>query len=143
MPTVRVLAASVLAALTLAPAAHAAKSSDSIWINPAAGQATVKLSYGDSFTAGYSSKVSQPWGYAECKASSTSVLGASYTPGSVIWSEYLSLWPGGPSSGPFQLIDPIQQMWLGGGANCTLSLVKFTSGLTNRTVLATTSFIVG
>jgi hypothetical protein len=38
------------------------------------------------------------------------------------------------------LADPIQGLWLGGGATCTLSLVSFTGN--KQTVLASTDFTV-
>jgi hypothetical protein len=52
------------------------------------------------------------------------------------------LYAGGPVPAPFDLIDPIQHLWLGGGATCKLSLLKFSGGYKNMTVLATTSFTV-
>lgn len=140
-------AASLLAALLLPLAAAAGTSNDSIWINaPAGALAPVSLKYGDTFTAGYSSRASQPWAFAQCWASDTTVLGTpnqgTYAPGDVIWSEYRSLYSGGPVPAPFDLTDPIQHLWLGGGAKCKLSLVKFSGGNKNMTVLATTSFTV-
>jgi hypothetical protein len=143
-----VTAASLVAALFLPLAAAAGGSTDSIWINPpSAGlaPAAVSLKYGAAFTAGYTSKAAQPWGFAQCWANDTTVLGTpnqgTYKPGDVIWSEYRSLYPGGPVPAAFELTDPIQHLWLGGGATCTLSLVKF-SGANKMTVLATTSFTV-
>ena len=143
------IAASLVAALFLPLAAAAGGSTDSIWINPpSAGLApvgSVSLKYGAAFTAGYTSKAAQPWGFAQCWANDTTVLGTpnqgTYKPGDVIWSEYRSLYPGGPVPAAFDLTDPIQQLWLGGGATCTLSLVKFSGG-NKMTVLATTSFTV-
>jgi len=142
------LAASAFAALVLPLAAQAGGTTDSIWIKPVAGAAPVStLPYGTFFAAGYTSKTSQPWAFAQCWANSTTVLGTpnqgTYTPGSVIWSEYRSLYAGGPVPAPFQLTDPIQGLWLGGGANCTLSLVKLGSGKQGgMTVLASTNFTV-
>jgi hypothetical protein len=139
-------AASLVAALLIPLAAEASGGNDSIWINAPAGGASTTMSYGDMFTAGYSSRASQPWGFAQCWANETTVLGTpnqgTYAPGDVIWSEYRSLYAGGPVPAPFDLIDPIQHLWLGGGATCKLSLVKFSGGYKNMTVLATTSFTV-
>jgi hypothetical protein len=113
-------------------------SSDSIWILGTAGGVPVSaMQYGSSFSAGFSSKASNPWGFAQCWANSTTRL-ASPTTG-VIWSEYASLQPDG-TLGSFVLTDPIQEEWLGGGADCTLSLVAF-QGSQLKT-LATTNFTV-
>jgi hypothetical protein len=141
------LIASIFTALGLPLVAWAGGGGgDSIWISSVFGAAAPSPTYGSSFTAGYSSKTSQPWGFAQCWANGTTVLGTpnqgSYKPGSVIWSEYRSLYPGGPEPGPFQLTDPIQHLWLAGGATCTLSLLKFSAGLKSSTVLATTPFTV-
>jgi hypothetical protein len=139
--------AAVVAALSLAGPAAAAPAQDAIWINsPTARAATVSLQYGDAFTAGYSSRVSQPWAYAQCWADGSTVLGTpnqgTYAPGDVIWSQYRSLYAGGPLPGGFDLTDPIQGLWLGGGASCRLSLVKFSGGYKSSTVLATYEFTV-
>jgi hypothetical protein len=147
----RILAAALTAALavlgapTAAPAA--APVTDAVWVAGATGGAVSQLHYGDSFTAGYTTRASQPWAYAECRPMATTVLGTpnqgTYTPGDVMWSEYRSVYAGGPVPAPFQLTDPIQGLWLGGGATCTLSLIKWSGGgYTKKTVLATTSFTV-
>ena len=142
------LTAAALAALgapTAAPAAPA--STDAIWVNgPSGAAAGSQLHYGDSFTAGYTTRASQPWAYAECRPTATTVLGTPnqgpYTYGDVMWSGYRSLYAGGPVPAGFQLTDPIQHLWLGGGATCTLSLIKYASGYSKKTVLATTTFTV-
>jgi hypothetical protein len=143
------LAASIVTALALPLAAQAGGGGDSIWIASVAGAAargaaSPTPAYGASFTAGYTSKTSQPWAFAQCWANSSTVLGTpnqgTYTPGSVIWSEYRSLYAGGPEPAAFELTDPIQHLWLGGGASCTLSLLRLSGKGT--TVLATTSFTV-
>jgi hypothetical protein len=139
--------ASVLSALALAAPASAAPVQDAIWVNAPTGRAaTVTMRYGDSFTAGYTSRAAQPWALAECWADGSTVLGTpnlgTYNPGDVIWSQYRSLYAGGPAPGAFDLIDPIQGLWLGGGATCRLSLVKFSGGYKSSTVLATSTFAV-
>jgi hypothetical protein len=145
------ITASIVAAVffPLAFAAHAGSAPDSIWIKSPGGSTgtpPTTLPYGSSFTAGYTSKTSQPWAFAQCWANSTTVLGTpnqgNYKPGDAIWSEYRSLYPGGPVPAPFDLTDPIQGLWLGGGADCTLSLVKFSGGFKSMTVLASSSFTV-
>ena len=141
------LAAAAFGALALPAAASAAPApADSIWVVGPSGAKTTSLHYGDSFTAGYTTRTSQAWGYAECRPTGSTVLGTptqgTYSYGDAIWSEYRSIYAGGPIPSPFQLTDPIQQLWLGGGATCTLSLIKYSSGYKNRTVLATSSFEV-
>jgi hypothetical protein len=144
----RYAAAAILVAALIPPLAAAGPVTDSIWVVPVGGTAApgarAALKYGDSFTAGYTTKASQPWGFAQCWANDTTVLGkpnqGTYTPGDVIWSGYRSLYSGGPVSAAFDLTDPIQGLWVGGGADCKLSLVKFSGG--KQTVLATTAFTV-
>jgi hypothetical protein len=135
-------ACSSLALPTVAPAAPAA---DTVWVSPvspAAGQ----LHYGDTFSVGYKSKASQPWAYSACRPTVTTVLGTPnqgpYTYGDVMWSEYHSVYAGGPVPSPFHLIDPIQGLWLGGGATCRLDLIKFTGSNQTVSVLASTTFTV-
>ena len=144
--TLAALLAAGLTALAAPAAASAAPAADAVWVNGPDGARASVLHYGDSFTAGYTSRTSQPWGFAECRPTATTVLGTpsqgTYTYGDVMWSEYRSLYGGGPVPAPFRLIDPIQQLWLGGGATCAISLVKYSSGYKNRTVLATSSFVV-
>jgi hypothetical protein len=131
--------------------AYAAKpGGDAIWIagfEPSRTASSVPvLPYGSDFGAGYSTRAAEPWGFAQCWANDSTVLGTpnqgTYSPGDVIWSEYRSLYPGGPVPANFQLNDPIQHLWLGGGADCTLSLLKFSGGYSRMTVLATTPFVV-
>ena len=136
-------------AFNAAPFAAAAgsKSTDSIWIvttsasAPTSGQPT--LHFNDTFNAGYSSRAKQPWAYAQCVANSTTILGTPnqgvYTPGDTIWSAYRSLT--GLTGDTFDLNDPIQGLWRGGGADCTLSLVTF-NGSGQQSVLASISFTV-
>jgi len=146
VPKLTAIAASILGILLFPLASFGGNTSDSIWVNARPGATSVSMKYGDLFTAGYTSRASQPWGFAQCWANGTTVLGTpnqgTYAPGDVIWSEYRSLYPGGPVPAPFELTDPIQHLWLGGGASCTLSLVKFSGGYKNMTVLAKTSFTV-
>ena len=119
------------------------KDADAIWIvGPDNGRLTTQLTYGTSFRAGYSSKAKEPWGYAQCWANSTTVVGTpnqgTYAPGDPVWSSYRSLT--GLTGDSWLLADPIQGLWLGGGADCTLSLVNFVGN--KQVVLATTDFSV-
>jgi len=107
---------------------------------------TQPLHYGNSFTAAYTGKVNggAPWAYASCVANGTTQLGTpnqgSYTPGGTIWSEYRDL-NGSVGMGPFELTDPIQHLWTGGGADCKLQLMSINNS-GKQTVLATTTFTV-
>jgi len=138
-----IAAAVSLAAASLAGAA-ANKESDAIWIIAAtdASSSTAQLKYGDSFKAGYTSRAKEPFGFAQCWADDTTILGTpnqgTYSPGDPIWSSYRSLT--GLTGDTWLLSDPIQHLWLGGGATCTLSLVTFTGNKQN--VLASTDFTV-
>jgi hypothetical protein len=137
------LTAAALAVVGLPAAAQAAPAADAIWIVGPSGAKTTQLHYGDHFNAGYSSRTSQPWGYAECRPNASTVLGtAPYTYGDVMWGMYRSLYAGGPVPAGFDLTDPVANIWLGGGATCQLKLVKFSTGYTKETTLATTSFEV-
>ena len=133
---------------TGAESALAARSGDSaVWIDgfeSSRSSSGPVLPYGSDFRAGYSTRAAEPWGFAQCWANESTVLGTpnqgTYSPGDVIWSQYRALYSGGPTSRTFQLIDPIQGLWLGGGADCKLSLIKFSSNMSRKTVLATTTF---
>jgi len=138
-----IAAAVSLAAASLAGAAG--READAIWIvksNGDTARSDVVMSFGESFKAGYSSRAKEPWAFAQCWANSTTVLGTpnqgTYRPGDVIWSAYLSLT--GLTGDTFLLRDPIQGLWLGGGADCKLSLVAFTGN--KQSTLATTAFTV-
>jgi hypothetical protein len=136
-------AAALLAILALsgtaiaAPGSGGKSSSDAIWVIAPSGAAGVSsMSYGTSFTAGYSSKDSGPWAHLQCFANSTTRL-ASATTGAIL-DEYR---PGSAGvTAAFSLSDPLNSEWLGGGADCTVSLVV-TQGSQSK-VSATTSFTV-
>ena len=146
----RYAAVAALVAALVPPLAGAASVTNSIWVVPVGAATTAgagsALHYGGAFTAGYTAKTSEPWGFARCWANDTTILGTpnqgTYAPGDVIWSEYRSLYDGGPVPSTFELTDPIQGLWLGGGADCRIDLIKFSAGYKNQTVLASTTFTV-
>ena len=146
----RYAAAAALVAALLPALAAAAPVTNSVWVVPVGAATTagtgVSLHYGDAFAAGYATKTAEPWGFVECWANGTTILGTpnqgAYAPGDVIWSEYRSLYDGGPISPTFELVDPIQHLWLGGGADCRIELIKFSAGYKNQTVLASNTFTV-
>ena len=143
-------AIAVAVAALIPSLAAAAPVTSSVWVVPVGSATTagtsVTLHYGDAFTAGYTTKASEPWAFVQCWANDTTILGVpnqgTYSPGDVIWSEYRSVYDGGPISPTFELVDPIQQLWLGGGADCRIDLIKFSAGYKNQTVLASTTFTV-
>ena len=61
-----------------------------------------------------------------------------YAPGDPIWAAYRSLT--GLTGDSFLLADPIQGLWLGGGARCILNLVTFSGS--KQSTLASTAFTV-
>ena len=140
-----VLIALALSLGTASLASAANRDADAIWIVTSGGATArtgVVLTYGTSFTAGYTSRAKQPWAFAQCWANATTILGTpnqgTYTPGDVIWSGYRSLT--GLTGDTFVLDDPIQHLWLGGGANCKLSLVTFSGS--KQSTLAAMDFTV-
>ena len=142
MKRIKLTAALVgILALISASLAFAGKpSGDAIWIMGTAGAAApsgATLNYGATFQAGYSSKASTPYGHAQCWANSTSQL--AYPTSGPILDEYRQVQPDG-TLGTFSVSDPLNQEWLGGGGNCSLSLVSFQASKAN--VLATTNFTV-
>jgi hypothetical protein len=98
------------------------------------------LHYGDNFYVAYtdsSDRNYSDYGYLACTANSTSVLSKPST--GIILDEYRFASPHNGTIGSFQLLDPLNNEYVGGGANCTVSLLgsKQHSG-----VLAQTSFVV-
>lgn len=83
------------------------------------------LRYGDSFTASYTGKLKDAFAYAVCYANASTVVGTpnqgTYAPGDPVWSGYRSLT--GRTGDTFVLTDPIQGLWVGGGADCRLDLI--------------------
>jgi hypothetical protein len=149
-----VLSLSLVAALMLLlPLQGVFAASSSVWVLQLAGASgtvptTASLHYNDAFNVGYKSQERQPWAHATCYANSSSILtGAAAADGS-IWGSWYSLWSDGPSPQNFVLGASVSPVWTGGGADCTVDLVKVSgkylgaSGFSNQTVLAQTRFTV-
>lgn len=115
----------------------------SVWIMELSETGRVApLRYGNAFTVGYSTKDRQPWAFTQCVANSTTVLSASpYADGS-IWGEYFSVYSGGPLPQAFVVGESVSPIWTGGGADCTVSLLRFSADYARQTVLAVTTFSV-
>lgn len=130
------------------PALVAAHSSSSIWVvELTATLAPQQLRYGQHFTVGYSTSARQPWALAQCYPNATTEYSGTHSDGT-IWSEWYSVYPGGPSPQNFILGDSVSPLWTGGGADCTVTLAKLSGkyrgalGYSNVTVLATATFVV-
>jgi hypothetical protein len=95
------------------------------------------LNYGDTFYASYTDKSPYDWGYAECRPNSTTQLSQPNT--GVIWGEWRATQSNG-TIGAFNLIDPNNKEWTGGGADCILKLINTKKSYTNA--LAQVSFTV-
>jgi len=117
------------------------RTASAVWIDELAGARSAGLAYGSAFTVGYTTSAREPWAQARCFPNDTTIFGQTYADGS-IWAENFSVYPGGPMPQGFELIDPIAQNWTGGGADCELQLVKYSSNYSRYSVLATTTFMV-
>ena len=136
MSRLHVLAVAAIAVmLGVVPFAAAAgggnKGTDAIWINlPGASptSSSPTLTYGQSFSAGFTSKTAYPWAHAQCRDST----------GVAFWGEWRALQADG-TIGVFDLTTVNSGIaWPSGGAGCTLDLVN----TQKYTVLATTTFFV-
>ena len=112
----------------------------SVWIEGGANARTAGMTYGSAFKVGYSTSAREPWAHAQCYPVDSTVYRETYGDG-WIWGQYFSVYPGGPQPQAFQLVDPVAENWTGGGARCTLELVKIGSG-GRQTVLASEAFTV-
>lgn len=149
-----VLSLSLVAALMLLlPLQGVLAASSSVWVVQLAGASgtvptTASLHYADPFNVAYKSQERQPWAHATCHANSSSVLSGEAAADGSIWGSWYSLWAGGPSPQRFVLGASVSPVWTGGGADCTVDLVKVSGkylgalGFSNQTVLAQTHFTV-
>ena len=145
----RLLGASAEAALItlllfglIAGTALAARPSDSsVWVNELAADARVSLALGDSFSVGYSSREREPWAVARCYANASTVASGTYGDG-LVWNAVFSLWQGGPTPQSFTLGESVYPLWTDGGADCVVTLVKYSRDLQRTTVLAESAFTV-
>ena len=111
-------------------------------LSTAEATAAPALRYGDAFTVGYSTNYRQPWALAQCFANSTTVLTGSPDEDGSIWGAYFSVYPGGPLPQSFILGESVSPIWLSGGADCKVSLIKFSADFARQSVLATTTFSI-
>ena len=135
-------ALALLVGVSVAPAAPS-RDSHSIWIVTGETARTTQLGYGASFKAGYASRAKEPWAYAQCSRPTVRAFWVFPTRAPtrrVIRSGRATGGLTGLTGDTFLLSDPIQQLWLGGGATCQLSLVSFSGG--KQSTLASTDFTV-
>jgi len=145
LATFLMLVAVPVLTVAMASAAMAAKPSSSVWVEELSGPtalATAQLEYGDAFTVGYSTSAREPWALTECYANDTTQLAGSLPTNAPMWAEYFSAYPGGPVPQAFVLGDSVTPVWVGGGADCTVTLLKFSGDFSRETLLATTRFAV-
>ena len=128
-----IIAAAAATLVVLAIPAHAARSSDKIWVvgTGSAAKTATTFKYGDSFSAGWQSKLANPFGLAQC----WTVDGAGNRSGAPFWSAWGRLQSDG-TLGVFELnsVDP-SQAWPATGGVCTVSLVSLQGN--KQTITAT------
>jgi hypothetical protein len=128
----------------MAGSVSAAKSTSAVWVEELA-QDTVQLvsplKHGDGFTVGYVTRERQPFALTRCWPNATTEYSSTYSDGSV-WGQVFSVYEGGPTPQAFELGASVWPLWIGGGADCTVELVKYSRDLSRKTVLATTGFTV-
>lgn len=140
-----ILTAAMTAALLVAAVpltAFAGKATSAVWVTELGGAATQTastLSHGDGFTVGYATREREPFALARCYANATTEFTGTHADGS-IWGEVFSVYDGGPTPQAFQLGASVHPLWTGGGADCTVELVKYSRDLSRMTVLATMEF---
>jgi hypothetical protein len=135
----------LVAALFVVPfsTTFAAQSSSSVWIETASGTraAANSVHYGDAFAVGYTTRERQPWAHVVCYPNSSTQYASTNRDGS-IWGMDYSVYPGGPSPQDFVAGQSVDGNWSAGGADCRVDLLKYSSGYTRSTVLATSRFTV-
>jgi hypothetical protein len=138
-----IAASLALAVIIAVPVATlAGKATSAVWVNELSAKVSSGvggLKFGDHFTVGYDTRERQPFALARCYANGTTQFVGTNADGSV-WGEVFSVYAGGPTPQDFQLGASVYQLWTGGGADCTVQLVKYSSDLSRMTVLATTRF---
>jgi hypothetical protein len=135
----------VAAALIVLPlgAASAAQAGSSVWIESSAGTrlAPSAVHYGDAFRVGYATRERQPWAHVRCFANSTTDYATTQPDGS-IWGMYFSVYPDGPKPQAFVAGQSVDGNWSGGSADCRVDLLKYSSGYSRSTILASSTFTV-
>jgi len=130
-------APAIVIALAALPAhAQGGKTTDKIWVIGSSGAATTaspSMRYGDSFSAGWQSKLSNPAGFAQCWR----LDAAGNRTVAPFWAAWGRLQADG-TIGIFQFasVDP-NQVWPSDGGTCNVSLVSLQGN--KQTVTATSA----
>jgi len=110
-----------------------------VWVNELSAASPSALGLGDAFSVGYQTREREPFALARCVPNETTEYLGTYADGSV-WSAVFSVYAGGPTPQSFVLGASVYPLWVGGGADCQVDLVKYSRDLQRVQVLATTSF---
>jgi hypothetical protein len=130
-----------------ADSALAAPSSSAVWVTTgsatARSEAAAEVAFGTPFSVGYSTRDRKPWALVLCYPNDTTVYVTTFKDGDghegYVWGEYFSVYEGGPVPQDFVLGDGYAN-WSGGGADCTVELLKFSADGQRATVLARSAF---
>jgi hypothetical protein len=124
-------------------ATYASTTGSSVWIESTAGArlTSVGVHYGDAFAVGYATKERKPWAHAVCFPNDSTVFTTANADGSV-WGMDYSVYPGGPQAQAFVAGEAVDGNWAGGGADCRVDLLKYSSDYSRATVLASSRFTV-
>jgi hypothetical protein len=130
-----------------ADSAFAAPSASAVWVTTgsatARSAAASEVAFGSPFSVGYSSREKKPWALVLCYPNETTDHVTTFDDGEghegYIWGEYFSVYEGGPVPQNFVLGDGYAN-WTGGGADCTVELLKFSADGQRATVLARSAF---
>jgi hypothetical protein len=131
------VAPAIVMTLVALPAhAQGGKTTDKIWVIGSGGAAaatSVSLRYGDTFSAGWQSKLANPFGLAQCWTFDA----AGNKTGAPFWAAWGRLQADG-TIGIFEFasVDP-NQVWPARGGSCTVSLVSLQGN--KQTVTATSA----
>lgn len=125
----------------------AAPAVSSVWVStgadPARSAAATQVAFGRPFSVEFSTRERKPWALVLCYPNETTVYVTTFNDedGHVgyLWGEYYSVYEGGPVPQNFVLGDGYAN-WTGGGADCTVELLKFSADGQRATVLAQSAF---
>lgn len=130
-----------------ADAALAAPGSSSVWVTTGDGTsrsaATAEVAFGAAFVVDYATRERKPWALVMCYPNDTTVYTTTFSDRDghegYVWGEYFTVYEGGPVPQNFILGDGYAN-WTGGGADCTVELIKFSSDGRRSSVLARSEF---
>lgn len=126
----------------------AAPAVSTVWVSTGADStrsaAATQVAFGSPFSVEFSTRERKPWALVLCYPNETTVYVTTFNDGDghmgYLWGEYFSVYEGGPVPQNFVLGDGYAN-WTGGGADCTVELLKFSADGQRATVLAQSTFI--